>query len=160
MDYPALALKLGMKNPRSAANAWGSMRRKIEAGRGASALGDKASCKTPVNKSKLSGAAVRKSEQLTGKDGQLLMQSSVELPATITQPLSFKVVKCESEVSRIDEKRSMGPDFGKLDSDSGAYDMSIDQALNKRQIHLMALAVTDEAQEDRMRVKLEFFDEC
>lgn len=159
VDYSALALKLGMKNPRSAANAWGSIRRKIEAGGGESALGgDKASWKMSVKESKVKATAVRKSKKLAKHDEQLRMQSA-ESPATTTQPFSFKVDKAESK-SRVDEKRFVGRDFGKLDTDFGAYDMSIDEVLSKRQIHIMALAAKDEALEDQMRVKSEFFDEC
>lgn len=162
MDYPALAIKLGMKNPRSAANAWGSIRKKIEAvGAGESALGDdKVSSKMFVKKKsdKFKAAGVQKSEQLSGKNGQLRRQSA-ESPATTAQPLSFKVVKRENE-SRADENGVMKREFGKLDPDSGFHDVSIDQALGDREVHLMALAAADKAQKDRVWVKSEFFDEC
>lgn len=103
MDYPALALKLGMKNPRSAANAWGSIRKKIETGGGESAHGGvKASWKMSVKEV---------------KDGQQLrMQSAGPPMSTTAQPFSFKVVKRESE-SRVDEIGFMGRDFGKLNTD-------------------------------------------
>lgn len=161
VDYPALALKLGMKNPRSAANAWGGIRRKIEAAGGESLSdGDKASWKISVKENNFKATAVRKSKELAKDNEQLRMQSAGPPTSGTTQPFPFKVVKRESKTLRTDEKRLVGRGYGNLDPDSDVYDMSIDQVLSKRQIHLMALAATDEAHKDQVRVKSEFFDEC
>lgn len=156
VDYAALASSLGMKNPRSAANAWGAIRRKIGADVDSTVGGAKAAEKI-IAKRKVKAPAPRARQIGLGTKADQLGLPPAQAPA-MARPFSFKVVKHEHEM-RVDEDQfedhhtELGPDYI-------VGGMSVNKALSMHHIHMMAQTAMDEVDQDRVKVKIGFFDEC